>query len=172
MQFADFGFGTVVGTLITAGVAIFVDHLRRRDERKNRFLDKKRRVYKDCLHYGDLMANELQTAAALMSAYEGLKLQKGGRDPADLEHVEQLTKSVNNNVPKHYKHLREGVTEMSLIWPATSVAAGNKLLDVLETLMDHAYKDEYDKVADLIAEYDPVRDAFRKQARRDLGTNH
>jgi hypothetical protein len=32
VEFADFGFGTVVGTVVTGSILIFLDHRRRSDE--------------------------------------------------------------------------------------------------------------------------------------------
>jgi hypothetical protein len=56
VQFADFGFGTVVGAVIAGAVAIFLDQRRRRDETKNRFLDEKRRGYMNVILALDMMA--------------------------------------------------------------------------------------------------------------------
>jgi len=59
VEFADFGFGTVVGAIVTGSILIFLDHRRRSDEKKNRFLAEKRLAYRSIAQVLDVIDEQI-----------------------------------------------------------------------------------------------------------------
>jgi hypothetical protein len=172
VQFADFGFGTVVGTLITAGVALVIDKRRRTDERKNRFLDDKRRGYTSMILALDIMASiqllHAEFASLLRKFEHGEEL-----DSEDLKASESLDMRLQQIMERYGQELDPGaIRELSLLGSRRSTEPVLKMLDVIEQMKEHVAAREFEKAGELADEYERAAADLHAAARRDLGTDH
>jgi hypothetical protein len=176
VQFADFGFGTVVGAVVAGSIAIFLDQRRRKDEKKTRWQENKQRAYKNFLHFSDLMVNDLVLIATLAVVLG--RLDELDIDPSDIEDVKQLNAWNEEALSKGEKHFpqfeersRDAVADFALFAPKSTAEAARKLMHEIGRIAQHIFDDENEKAAALKGEYLRARSEFAVQARRDLGTD-
>jgi hypothetical protein len=176
VQFADFGFGTVVGAVVAGSIAIFLDQRRRKDEKKTRWQENIQGAYKNFLHFSDLMVNDLVLIATLAVVLG--RLDELDIDPSDIEDVKQLNawneealSKGEEHFPQFEEHLRDAVADFVLFAPKSTAEAARKIAHEIGRIAQHIFDDENEKVAALKGEYLRARSEFVVQARRDLGTD-
>jgi len=86
VEFADFGFGTVVGAVVTGSILILLDQRRRKDEKKRLFLEEKRLMYRNVDQAFDLLAEQVVLFGKWNEIYE--KAEE--LDPEGLELLEGM----------------------------------------------------------------------------------
>jgi hypothetical protein len=169
VNLAAFGLGTVVGAIIAGAVAIFLDHRRRSDEKKNRFQDRKQRTYKDFLTFSDVLLSEISLHATFRLtvkrfAREGIVNQAAADELAEI--VEEGSKTDLDQLGEHFL---SAATELGLLAPKSVGKAGHKMWQIAERMIQHLSDGEDEKAAALEREYASARREFRLAARRDLG---
>jgi hypothetical protein len=169
LPYGDIG-KAAIGATIAGIIAICIEITRRRREKKNRFQDEKPRIYKDFLHYNDLLFADIQLVAAFMPIYQRLMFPSGERNRADLERARKIVERLRRNLPKYREDLFETLTEMELIWPG-SKEASSELTAVIARANQLDKQGKYEEIADLTDDYDRARASFRAKAQRDLGVD-
>jgi hypothetical protein len=169
VQFADFGFGAVVGAFLSGGVAIFLDQRKRKDAQKDRFLEEKKRAYRDFLHFSDLLFHDMMLIAAFMPMLE--RLEAGRGDPIAVKQAEQLADKLEPNVEKYREHLFTALTDLSLHGPLSTGEPAQRMGQLVKKLIQYSENGEIDKLPSLEAEYKKARDEFGIAARLDLRVN-
>jgi hypothetical protein len=85
VEFADLGFGTVVGAVVAGSIAIFLDQRRRNDEKKNRFLGEKRLMYRNLVKSLELLDEQI----ILYSKFQPYFKKIDELDPEDQQLVQE-----------------------------------------------------------------------------------
>jgi hypothetical protein len=164
VEFADFGFGTVVGAVVGGSIAILLDHRRRKDEKKRLFLEEKRLMYRNVIQTYDLLADEMVLLAGMGPYYERLKK----REPEALEQLELLNVFSRMNA-KIREQLLDNHADFTLLGSRASGLASIKLQDIVERMRECIISGEPEKVVELRKEYDSASRDFRNIVRQDLG---
>ena len=96
IEFADFGFGTVVGAVVAGSIALFLDQRRRTDEKKNRFLEERRLMYRNVAQAFDVMGEQV----VLFGKFEPYFRRVEELDPEAQEIVERAYGLLKNILAK------------------------------------------------------------------------
>jgi hypothetical protein len=170
VEFADFGFGTVVGAIVAGSIAILLDQRRRKDAKDSRFLDEKRRAYKAVMQLSNVLVDDMLLLATFLPIAD--RLPEGEAfAAADLEHGKALVTRVESNLAKYNADLMDAVTEVTLLDPKSTGEAARMMLMVLKSMGRHLADRNVEKVVGLEGEYRRAWFEFRDAARRDLGTD-
>jgi hypothetical protein len=177
VDFADFGFGTVVGAVIAGSVAIFLDQRRRNWERKNRWQEDKRHLYADFIEANWLIFQSSMTEAAFAIVHEKLEKRLDKHDIDDLTELglmEELMKDAQRfgsrleEIGSEGK-LKELVKQLTLIGSNPIRQAADRLADLLYEIQDHLDAGEAEQALSLAKQYIEAHQRFSLLARRDLG---
>jgi hypothetical protein len=164
VQFADFGFGTVVGTVVTGSIAIFLDQRRRKDEKKSRFLAEKRLMYRNVLQIHNALADDI----ALLARMEPFFARLEELEPEAHELLKQAAIQFSRRVAKTQEQYRDHRDDFAVLGSRASGVAAIKVSEVIQRMLNCIISGEPEKVAELREEYDLASRDFLLIVRQDL----
>jgi hypothetical protein len=165
VQFADFGFGGVVGAVVTGSILIFLDQRRRKDEKKSRFLEEKRLMYRNVAQAFDLLAENVFFFAKWDSWFkraeeldvEALKLlEETGQ--ASMKHVAEIRQQYANDG-----------TDFSLLASRAAKRAATAALETIQQMLVCIAAEEPCDTSVMEVILKEELQNFRYYARQDLG---
>jgi exonuclease VII large subunit len=171
VEFADFGFGTVVGAVVAGSIAIFLDQRRRNDEKKNRFQDRKQRTYKDFLTFSDVLLSEISLHTTFRLTVKRFEREDIVNQAAADELTEILEEASKTDLDQLEEHFLSAATELGLLAPDSVGRAGYNMWQIAKRMIQRLSDGEDEKAAALEREYGSARREFTLAARRDLGTD-
>jgi gas vesicle protein len=165
VEFADFGFGTVVGAAVAAFVAIFLDQRRRKDEKKNRFLDEKRLMYRNVVQAFEAMAQQID----LFSKFEPFFRKAEELDPEAQELLQQASENLHRMFTETRRRYRDDGTDFSLLASAAAKRSLSGALGTMQQMLICIGADEPCDVSIMQVILEEELQIFRYYARQDLG---
>jgi hypothetical protein len=165
VEFADFGFGTVVGAVVTGSILIFLDYRRRKDEKKRLFLEEKRLMYRTVSQAFDTMANGMVFLAWMKPYLE----TREEHEPEASKQIDQASSVTSMMLEKAQEQVMEYGGDFALLGSRASGAAALKVMDVIQRMQKCIISGEYEKVVELRKEYDSASRDFLSTIRQDLG---
>jgi hypothetical protein len=166
----DLGIGAVGGSIITGAVAVYVDYRKRRDERKNRFLDKKQQAYKQYSVYVSLYFDELMLFAEIWPILS--QLERGTATDEDVEEFRQARAKGDANLEKLHEPIQSALTDIGILAPKHLHHAANEVFEVTLKLIEHLNNNEGNENIDaepFQSEFSKLMREFQIAARVDLG---
>jgi hypothetical protein len=165
VEFADFGFGTVVGAVVAGSIAIFLDQRRRKDEKKRLFLEEKRLMYRSVLSGIDMLADDLEIFAKAGPYFDRLE----ELSPEVFELTGQFAVHFSRMIEKTRQQYMDNRVDFPLLGSRASGIAAMKVMSVIDRMYECLTSGEYGKVVELRKEYNSAYRDFRNVVRQDLG---
>lgn len=165
VQFADFGFGTVVGAVVGGSITLFINEQRRKDEKKRLFLEEKRLMYRNVAQTYDMLADEM----LLLARMEPFFARLDELEPEALELLEQASIHYSRILAKTQEQYMDTRGDFALLGSRASGVAAMKVVDVIKRMLACIDAGEPEKVAKLHEEYRAASRHFHWIIRKDLG---
>ena len=165
VEVADFGFGTVVGAVVAGSIAIFLDQRRRTDERKSRFKEERRLMYKNIVQTFEIFGEHM----LLIAKFQPYFRRAEELDPEAQQLVQHVFEGLQNSLAKiHHRFFDYGV-DLSLLGSRAAALAASALLETLEKMLDCIAADERCDLSWMQVIFEEELQNFRHFARQDLG---
>jgi proline dehydrogenase len=165
VEFADFGFGTVVGAVVAGSIAILLDQRRRKDEKKRLFLEEKRLMYRNVAQ-----GLELLTAQVLFFGMWNEHFKKAEElDAEELKLLLETGERAKKTLAVTRRRYQEYKTDFALLG---SQSAGRAVFEAMETIQQMLACIAADEPCDLTSMEVKLKEQvrnFRYIAREDLG---
>jgi hypothetical protein len=165
VEFADFGFGTVVGAFVTGAILVFLDQRRRKDEKKRLFLEEKRLMYRSVSQAYDMLADNMEILAKVGPYLDRLE----ELSPEVLELIDQFVANFSRRLEEAKQQYMDHRDDFTLLGSRASGIAATKVLSVAKRMRECLVSGEYEKVLELRKEYNSARRDLRYVMRQDLG---
>jgi hypothetical protein len=165
VQFADFGFGTVVGAVVAGSIAVFLDQRRRKDEKKSRFLEEKRLIYRNVVQAFDAMAEQV----VLFGKFDPYFRRAEELDPEAQELVERAYQLLNKSLAENRRRYWDDRTDFSLLASREAKQAATAALGTLQQMLACIAADEPCDWTFMQVILEEQLHNFRYFARQDLG---
>lgn len=167
VEFADFGFGTVVGAVVTGFILILLDQRRRKDEKKRLFLEEKRLMYRNVIQTFDLFAAQV----VLFGRFDPYFRRVEELDPEAQEMVERAYGLLKNVLAKTKERYWDEGTDFSLLASSSVKRAATAALETMKQMMACIEADEPCDLTVMQVILEEELQNFRFYIRRDLGTD-
>lgn len=165
VEFADFGFGTVVGAVVAGSIAVFLDQRRRKDEKKSRFLEEKRLMYRNVVQAFDAMAEQV----ILFGKFDPYFRRAEELDPEAQELVERAYQLLNKSLAENRRRYWDDRTDFSLLASREAKQAATAALGTLQQMLVCIAADEPCDWTFMQVILEEQLHNFRYFAREDLG---
>jgi hypothetical protein len=165
VKFADFGFGAVVGAIITGAIWIFLDQRRRNDERKSRFLEEKRLMYRNVVQAFDAMAEQV----ILFGKFDPYFRRAEELDPEAQELAERAYQLLNKSLAENRRRYWDHGTDFSLLASKAPKRAATAALETMQQMLACIAADEPCDLTVMQVVLEDELHNFRYFVRQDLG---
>jgi len=165
VEFADFGFGTVVGAVVTGSILILLDQRRRKDEKKRLFLEEKRLMYRNVDQAFDLLAEQVVLFGKWNEIYE--KAEE--LDPEGLELLEGMGLALKKSLAETRRRSYEHGADFSLLASRAAKEAATAALETIQQMLTCMGAEEPCNWTFMQVILEEQLHNFRYFARQDLG---
>jgi hypothetical protein len=165
VEFADFGFGTVVGTVVAGSIAIFLDQRRRNDERKTRFLEEKRLMYRNVTQAFELLAAQV----VFFGKWNSHFMRAEELDPEGLKLLLEAGETAKKTLAETRRRYWDNGTDFSMLASREAKRAATAALETLQQMLACIAADEPCDWTWMQVIFEEQLNHFRHFARRDLG---
>jgi len=165
LEFADFGFGTVVGAIVAGSIAIFLDQRRRTDERRSRFIEERRLMYKNIVQTFEMFGEQM----LLFAKFQPYFRRTEELDPEAQQLVQQAFEGLQNSLAKINQRFIDYGVDLSLLGSRAAALAASALLETLDKMLDCIAADERRDLSWMQVIFEGELQNFRHFARQDLG---
>jgi hypothetical protein len=165
VEFADFGFGTVVGAVVTGSIAIFLDQRRRKDEKKSRFLEEKRLMYRNVAQAFDLLAEQV-----VFFGKWGEHVERADEfDSEGLKLLEEMGETLKKTFAETRRRYWNDGADFSLLASGAAKRAASAVMGTLQQMLACMGADEPCNWTWMQVILEEQLHNFHYFARRDLG---
>jgi hypothetical protein len=164
----DLGIGAVGGAIIGAVVAIYLDHRKRRDERRNRFLEDKQRAYSAYLRCSDIIFDDALLVATVKQILDRVESNGAPGNKEDLAKAQRAVDKMRDHYSKYGDEYYRAIDDLAMYGgkgTGTAVSKITHAINRLHAAIDNGQTD----LSAFEAEYRHARFEVREHARRDLG---
>jgi hypothetical protein len=165
VEFADFGFGTVVGAVVTGFILILLDQRRRNDERKNRFLEEKRLMYRNVAQSFDILAAQVDYFGKWQALFE----RADELDPEGLKLLEEMGLLLKKTFAETRRRYWDDGTDFSMLASTAAKRAATAALETMQQMLACMAADEPCDWTFMQVMLEGELQNFRYFAREDLG---
>jgi hypothetical protein len=131
VQFADFGLGTIVGAVVAGSITIFLDQRRRKDEKKNRFVEEKRLMYRNVVQALELLDEQIILYSKFHPYFKKIEeLEPEVQEIAQEAH-EKLQKALAETRSRYGDH----IVDFSLLSSREAALATESALETLNRIL-------------------------------------
>jgi hypothetical protein len=131
VQFADFGFGTVVGAVVAGSIAILLDQRRRKDEKKRLFLEEKRLMYRNIADAFDLLAEQV----VLFGKWNAHFKKAEELDPEGLKLLETMGLALKGTLAETRRRQYEHGNDFSLLASREAKRAASAAMETIHKML-------------------------------------
>jgi hypothetical protein len=163
----DLGIGAVGGSIVAGAVAVYIDHRKRRDERKNRDRDKKQQAYKQFAVFVGLYFDELMLMVDIWPIVS--RAESGTADATDLKELREVRVRADATLQSLHESIQSALTEIDLLAPKYVHEAALDVFEICWTVTAYIERDAYEEANALQGEFAKRLSEFRAIARRELG---
>ena len=165
VEFADFGFGTVVGAVVAGSIAIFLDQRRRNDEKKNRFLEEKRLMYRNAIQSLELLDEQI----ILYSKFQPYLERIEDLNPEDQKLVQEAHERLRKTLSEARSRYDDHLVDFSLLSSRQAANTAKGAAGTLQQIIACIEMDEPCNWSFMQVIFEAQLQNLRYDARRDLG---
>ena len=170
VEFADFGFGTVVGAVVTGFILILLDQRRRKDEKKRLFLEEKRLMYRNTIQAFELLAAQVRYLGMWDARFKDVQEAKELDEEESQFLLETGERAFATLAETQRRWNRDG-TDFSILASSSVKRAATAALETIQQMLACIAADEPCDLTVMQVILEEELQNFRYYIRQDLGTN-
>jgi hypothetical protein len=165
VEFADFGFGTVVGAIVAGAIAIFLDQRRRKDEKKRFFLEEKRLVYKNVVQSLEMFCEQIVLFSKFLPYFNRVE----ELDPEAQQIVREAYEGLQGTLAQSRRRFDSHSIDISLLGSRRVLSAAKSAMGTLRQMMLCIEEDERCDLTIMQVMFEEQLHRLSYYARHDLG---
>jgi hypothetical protein len=167
VEFADFGFGTVVGAVVAGSIAIFLDQRRRKDEKKRLFLEEKRLMYRSVIQSLELLDEQIILYSKFVPYFKEVE----EFDEEGQQLVQEVRKGFRKTLAEARSRYDDHLVDFSLLSSRQAAHTAKSAAETLRQILACIEMDEPCNWSFMQVIFEAELQNLRFYVRQDLGTD-